>query len=616
MHRLSFPIVAVLSSVLLALIFVVVGALFWQQDRRELELGLLRESQTLRTTFEVALSDLEQQMLALATMVASDPEVQALFRRGRETLEAEGGGPGGAQTASLRDALYAQVAPAWSDMQRQFGLRQLHFQFGPGSLSYLRVHTPEKFGDRMDGLRHIIEDVNRDRQPRTGFETGRIYSGVRGVVPVWYEDDAGGREFIGVLEAGTSFDVQLARLDQQIGAGFAVLLRQQHVEHAVWEQYRPLNGPHADVGCGCYLEATSRDEMRAWMGETGLWPLQSDGTFSQLLPWQGQVWHVTRFPLRDYLGMVDPSRPEVGWVLAWRDKTAVIADREQRRIWTAFVLLVAYALTQGLLMWLLYSTRRGLQRRIDDATAALSESEAMLYRAQSVARVGSWQLDATTHRLDWSAETRRIFGVAPDAPVDYALFLSRVHPDDRDEVGAAWKAAMAGASYDIEHRVVVDGETRWVRELAELVLDADGRLLSGLGSVQDITDLKRMELELRRLATTDILTGLPNRRHFLERMEQELARHHRFGETAAVLMIDIDHFKQVNDRHGHAAGDALLRHFAALLTGSLRKSDIAGRLGGEEFAVLLAGSDADGAGLYAERLRQQVAQSACAFGDA
>jgi diguanylate cyclase (GGDEF)-like protein/PAS domain S-box-containing protein len=125
---------------------------------------------------------------------------------------------------------------------------------------------------------------------------------------------------------------------------------------------------------------------------------------------------------------------------------------------------------------------------------------------------------------------------------------------------------------------------------------------------RDLTEQKRMEAELLRLATTDFLTGLPNRRRFLEQLDLELARLRRgLAPSAALLMLDLDHFKKVNDRYGHPAGDSVLQHFSALLRESLRRVDTAGRLGGEEFAVVLAGSSMESACLYAERLRDQVA---------
>ena len=113
--------------------------------------------------------------------------------------------------------------------------------------------------------------------------------------------------------------------------------------------------------------------------------------------------------------------------------------------------------------------------------------------------------------------------------------------------------------------------------------------------------------EIRTLATTDPLTQLPNRRAFMERMLLELARFQRHETTpASVLMLDLDHFKEINDQHGHGAGDAALQQFGRLLAGELRRIDSAGRLGGEEFAVLLPDTDVAAAAFFAERLRAKL----------
>jgi len=134
----------------------------------------------------------------------------------------------------------------------------------------------------------------------------------------------------------------------------------------------------------------------------------------------------------------------------------------------------------------------------------------------------------------------------------------------------------------------------------------DGRQLGAESVFFDISARKAMEAELVRLATTDALTGLSNRRHFLVQAEEALARLQRLGHEAALLMIDLDHFKRINDTWGHAAGDAVLAAFAETLRGSLRKVDHAGRIGGEEFAVLLEGCGLTSAKQYAERLLQEV----------
>lgn len=124
---------------------------------------------------------------------------------------------------------------------------------------------------------------------------------------------------------------------------------------------------------------------------------------------------------------------------------------------------------------------------------------------------------------------------------------------------------------------------------------------------QDISERKRMEAELRESATTDFLTGLSNRRHFMSCMEEQWAQVQRqITLQTAVLMVDLDHFKRVNDTYGHAVGDALLRHVTALMREDLRKIDSVGRLGGEEFAFILPGNDLAGAQVLAERLRQKI----------
>jgi diguanylate cyclase (GGDEF)-like protein/PAS domain S-box-containing protein len=146
------------------------------------------------------------------------------------------------------------------------------------------------------------------------------------------------------------------------------------------------------------------------------------------------------------------------------------------------------------------------------------------------------------------------------------------------------------------------------------VLDESGVVRHFVGIKQDISERKRLEAELLQLATTDSLTGLPNRRQFLALLEQESARQKRCSEPArSLLMLDLDHFKQINDCHGHAAGDAVLRHFADLVRANLRKTDLAGRLGGEEFAILLIGSDLASASEFAEGLRKEVAADLVEF---
>jgi diguanylate cyclase (GGDEF)-like protein/PAS domain S-box-containing protein len=137
-------------------------------------------------------------------------------------------------------------------------------------------------------------------------------------------------------------------------------------------------------------------------------------------------------------------------------------------------------------------------------------------------------------------------------------------------------------------------------------LEGTARLCS---FIRDISERERNEEELFRLATTDSLTGAINRRYFLERCNQEIQRARRYGRRCSALMLDLDHFKRINDTSGHAAGDEVLRAFARLCTVQLRKTDLFGRLGGEEFAIALPETPPEGAVVVAERLRKSIAEA-------
>jgi PAS domain S-box-containing protein len=162
------------------------------------------------------------------------------------------------------------------------------------------------------------------------------------------------------------------------------------------------------------------------------------------------------------------------------------------------------------------------------AEASLRESREDLNRAQAVAQTGSWRLNVRRNELSWSEENWRIFGVPKGTALTYETFLDTVHPEDRDFVHEQWSAALRGAPYDIEHRIVVGGAVKWVRERAALEFDPERNLLGGFGTTQDITARKEAdaalqqlnaELEQRVAARTDELSQAVQT---LERQAQQL----------------------------------------------------------------------------------------------
>ena len=163
-----------------------------------------------------------------------------------------------------------------------------------------------------------------------------------------------------------------------------------------------------------------------------------------------------------------------------------------------------------------------------------------------------------------------------------------LHPDDEDIAAEAFATLLADDGMATELRIVhADGHPVWVSLRATIVRDDDGTPVHVLVQVQDVTERRRLEDQLRHLADHDPLTGLLNRRGIDRALAQHVARGRRYGAEGALLVLDLDGFKTVNDSLGHAAGDELIVTCASALQNRLRETDILGRLGGDEFAVLL-----------------------------
>jgi diguanylate cyclase (GGDEF)-like protein/PAS domain S-box-containing protein len=208
---------------------------------------------------------------------------------------------------------------------------------------------------------------------------------------------------------------------------------------------------------------------------------------------------------------------------------------------------------------------------------------------------------------------------------DSSFFASVLHPEDRDRVLAGFtEMHESGASFECEYRLVArDGRVVWIHDAAVVVADEHGRPLYAQGYMIDISERKRNEEALRssqqRLqqqmekveyqALHDDLTGLPNRTLFQDRAEQAVLRVRRDRSGFAVMLIDLDRFKEVNDTLGHHSGDLLLREVAERLGGALRSGDTVARLGGDEFGVIAAGvSDSTAARAVADKLQDALAR--------
>jgi diguanylate cyclase (GGDEF)-like protein/PAS domain S-box-containing protein len=200
---------------------------------------------------------------------------------------------------------------------------------------------------------------------------------------------------------------------------------------------------------------------------------------------------------------------------------------------------------------------------------------------------------------------RRVLGFEPEEIVGRTAESYYPHSSDRD----AFKRVIQekGEAADFPGQMVrKDGQVIDISISSHALRDENGRFCGVEGIYRDVTQRKNLERALQRLATTDPLTGISNRRDFMDKAMQAFHVAQRYHQTLALLMLDLDHFKSINDLHGHAAGDEALLRFAHVVEPLLRESDLFGRLGGEEFCIVMQSAQSQEANLVAQRIRDNL----------
>lgn len=242
------------------------------------------------------------------------------------------------------------------------------------------------------------------------------------------------------------------------------------------------------------------------------------------------------------------------------------------------------------------TTRILMVHDLSRVRAGVTDDEHRFKQSQYFARIGTWDWRVDTDELYWSDAIYGMFGYKPgEVTPSYSLFCDAVHPDDRERVRQGeLRCIETGENHDEEYRVVwPDGQIRWLRETGNVIKDDTGETVKMMGVVRDITEEREASDQIRDLAFNDPLTRLPNRIIFEDRLSKAIERAKRHKKRVAVVFIDLDGFKQINDQRGHAAGDRILIATGQRLMSAVRASDTVARIGGDEFTVVLEDLETD-----------------------
>ena len=285
---------------------------------------------------------------------------------------------------------------------------------------------------------------------------------------------------------------------------------------------------------------------------------------------------------------------------------AIEGSQKVRVLFLQFYLLILLFTTLPLASLLI--GRQRLAKRLE-------QSNRWLLQAEAAALVGHWRVDLIGWTITWSDQTYRVHGLEPGMPVDVDYSVKQFVAEDRLAVRKILADAVrTGQPFEFQGRILrADGEIRHVKSHGSIEMGRGGKAVGIFGTVQDVSDtvenariLEAARSAAERVANTDMLTGLPNRRHTLASLEKAHAGAREHGAPLAVAIFDIDHFKRINDTHGHAVGDQVIRRVALRAKAALRDEDMLGRIGGEEFVCVLQRSSAQAAEIVAERVRKAV----------
>lgn len=489
----------------------------------------------------------------------------------------------------------------WADyeyIKKEFKVLQLHFHT-PDCKSFLRFHAPFKYGDDLKTTRPAVCFVNQEKRPLFVFEIGKLATGFRYIFPIIDND---GNHF-GSVEISRSFESLRKTLSEvDPSSEYILLLKEKIVYSRVVENFRKYYTPVPNIS-GWLIEhplgepvfevkplSPNFKQVFENLGKDRdfkeLLDSEKDGTIA--LAYNGEYYKITLIKIREH-GSAEPSATLLSLSLS-QDIKILKSDMKRSQFLYTIVMIFFSALFSAFLRQVSYIQQT--QEKLDTITSSMGSGLLVIDKNGAITMVNNTACELLGYRKE-------------DLIGQIAHYTIHHHPSPMEEC-PLYNAIREGRDYINDDKFrCKDGSILDVHVICKPLGKTDS-VSGGVIVFHDITERKRMERELYRIAITDPLTGLYNRRYQMEKLQHAKNMADRYDTPFSVLIIDIDNFKRINDTCGHEVGDEVLRKLASIIRENLRSTDIPARWGGEEFLVLLNNTELQNAVITAERIRIEV----------